>query len=148
MKYIWDCCLQNIDHFIKASACWGLILRLLLFSGLNMLQMQQILAAASAAATALQNNPGEYICRHPVMCPSILDWWVNTQEIGPWFNIQIILYGIRIPIVKIRWWWNCLIFWLGIPLLIRQNLYIETLPKISVHKKAYVSLVWTHEILC
>ncbi len=31
-----------------------------LISGLNVLQMQQLLAAATAAANALQSNPGEF----------------------------------------------------------------------------------------
>ena len=51
-------------------------------------------------------------------------------------------YTGRIPIMKIRWWWDHLIFMTGIPVLLRRNLYIETAPR-SLSPKRHT--ITTHE---
>ena len=35
-------------------------------------------------------------------------------------------FQVWIPIIKIRWSWDYLIFIMGIPILVRQHLFIET----------------------
>ena len=40
------------------------------------------------------------------------------------FQYQVIFPGKRIPIIKIRHWWGCLIYIMGIPIRLRWHLYI------------------------
>ena len=44
------------------------------------------------------------------------------------FNTKIVLRGTEIPMIKIRWSWDCLIFIIGILMLVRWHLYIERTP--------------------
>ena len=48
---------------------------------------------------------------------------------GTHFNIKTVIPGMRIPILKIRRSRDHLIFNMGIPLLVRQHLYIEMAPE-------------------
>ena len=47
---------------------------------------------------------------------------------GPHLNIKTVFTGMLISIIKIRWSWDCLLFMMGMPILVRQRLYIETAP--------------------
>ena len=47
---------------------------------------------------------------------------------GPHFNIKIVFPGMWVSIIKIRPLWDHLIFIMGIPVLVRQHLYIEVVP--------------------
>ena len=46
-------------------------------------------------------------------------------------NIKTVFRRYRDSHVKDRWSWDCLIFNMGIPILIRRHLYIETVPWLS-----------------
>ena len=52
------------------------------------------------------------------------------------FLIGLIFYGMSpgIPIIKMRHSWNRLIFIMEIPILVRRQLYIEPVPRMSCHK--------------
>ena len=66
------------------------------------------------------------LCMHPAnerrryIVTSCLIGWLHTQN-DP---------CTRIPMIKIRQSWDCLIFIMGIATLVRQNLYIEMAPRI------------------
>ena len=49
----------------------------------------------------------------------------------PHFNIKTVFLGMGIPIMKIRWSCDCLIFIIWIPLLVRWHLYIDMAPDIK-----------------
>ena len=49
----------------------------------------------------------------------------SSQEPGPYFNINTVLPGMGIPMLKIRQSQDHFIFNMGIPILVRQHLYIE-----------------------
>ena len=51
---------------------------------------------------------------------------------GPRLNIKRVFLGMGIPMLKIRWLWERLIFIMGIPILVRQRLYIEKVPRCFV----------------
>ena len=53
-----------------------------------------------------------------------------TKTPGPCFNIKLIFPCMGIPMLKIRWLRDCLIFNMGIPILVRQHFYIEMAPRI------------------
>ena len=63
---------------------------------------------------------------------SCYDYWPSVQQCwhGACFNMKTIFRGIGIYIIKIRWLWDHLIFKFIIasPPLVRQHLYIETVP--------------------
>ena len=48
---------------------------------------------------------------------------------GPHLNINTVFLVIKISFIKIRWW-DGLIFTMGIPMLVRRHLYIETVPRL------------------
>ena len=47
--------------------------------------------------------------------------------------------GMGFPMLKIRWSRDCLIVNMGIPVLVRQHLYIETVPRILFQYKDHLS---------
>ena len=55
------------------------------------------------------------------------------------FGGRLSFPGMGIPMLKIRWWQDCLTFNMGIPILVRWHLYIETAPRFTV----FPVLVWT-----
>ena len=69
--------------------------------------------------------------------------------------IRMVFPGMGIPIIKIRWWWNCFTFIMGIPILVRRYLYINSLwPRDAIwrHRSvltlAQVWLVaWRHQAI-
>ena len=62
-------------------------------------------------------------CTSLILCQhwSIVYLWTR-------FDIMTTFPGMGIPMFKIRQSWNCLIFNMGIPILVRQHLYTETAP--------------------
>ena len=54
--------------------------------------------------------------------------WMNS---GPCLDIKTILLGMGIPMLKIRRSHDRLIFNMGIPILVKQYLYIETAQRVS-----------------
>ena len=63
---------------------------------------------------------------------------------GAYFNIKTILPGIGISIIKIRQPWDCLIFIMGIHILVRRHLYIETSPCFSPSLSyRHQTIAWT-----
>ena len=58
---------------------------------------------------------------------------VKFKLAGPRLNIKTIFPGMGIPMFKIRWSRDHLIFNMGIPILVRRHLYIETAPRSPVH---------------
>ena len=50
---------------------------------------------------------------------------------GPCLNIKS-FPGMGIPMLKIRQSWDCLIFFMGIPIMVRRHLYTETAPKTGI----------------
>ena len=58
----------------------------------------------------------------------VLLFYIAWMGPGPHLNIKTIFPGMETIIIKIRWSWECLIFIMGIPILIRLHLYIETGP--------------------
>ena len=73
-----------------------------------------------------------------VTCPHQVFWFREKENGRPWptarWNQHILnmntspCNGIPIIIIKIGWWCYRLIFIMGIPILLRQNLYIEMVP--------------------
>ena len=55
------------------------------------------------------------------------------QSPGPCLNVKTIFPGMGIPMLKIRWLWDHLIFNMGIPILVRWHLFIETAPRSSAN---------------
>ena len=49
---------------------------------------------------------------------------------GPRLNIKMVFPGMGMSMIKIRQSWDSLIFVMGIPILVRTHLYIETAPRI------------------
>ena len=84
----------------------------------------------------LDEKPMLYIV---VQCkfPQLLCHWKHilgtskqrTIPPGPCLNIKTVFLGMRIPMLKIRWSRDRLIFNIGIPILVKQYLYIETTPE-------------------
>ena len=58
-------------------------------------------------------------------------WWFETPS-RPLWRHRNVFPGMRIPSIKIRRWWDSLIFIIGNPIRLRFNLYIETAPKWSI----------------
>ena len=58
--------------------------------------------------------------------PSTDGLTTNPCEIGPRLNIKMVFLGMRISTIKIKQSIDHLIFIMGIPILLRQHLYIET----------------------
>ena len=90
-----------------------------------------------------QNYNGFSICSHywgSLVGTGVGDWWrwgwwqvgggvcVCAGVSGPCLIIMMVFPGMGIPMLKIRRSWDHLIFNMGIPMLIRQHLYIETTP--------------------
>ena len=57
---------------------------------------------------------------------------------GSHLNIKMVFAGMRISMLKIRRSQDCLIFNMGIPILVRRHLYIEMAPRFSVSYKLYI----------
>ena len=55
------------------------------------------------------------------------------QDTGPRLNIKTIFPGMGILVLKIRRSWDPLIFNMGIPIMVRQYLYIETAPRLPLY---------------
>ena len=53
---------------------------------------------------------------------------LSLREAGPRLNTKAAFPGIRIAIIKMRRLSDCLIFIMGIPILVKQHLFIETAP--------------------
>ena len=60
---------------------------------------------------------------------------------GPCLNIMTVFPGMGIYIIKKKWSWDCLIFIMGIPTLVRGYLYIEMASKRHLHHEAWTK--WT-----
>ena len=60
----------------------------------------------------------------------------HSKQPGPRFNIATIFPGVWIPVIKIRWSWDCLIFMIGTPTLVRRHVYIETAPWFQIQTTA------------
>ena len=61
--------------------------------------------------------------------------------------MKTIFPGIGIPIIKIRQWWDCLIFIMVIPIRVRWHLYTETAPLIKrvmykIRNNAFCTNLW------
>ena len=54
--------------------------------------------------------------------------WKPPWKAWPRLNIKMIFPGVVISIIKIRRSWDHLIFMMGIPILVKQHLYIKTAP--------------------
>ena len=52
---------------------------------------------------------------------------------------------MRIPMFKIRRSWDHLIFYMGIPLLVRWLLYIETAPRFFITSRVSISWLWPQQ---
>ena len=59
----------------------------------------------------------------------------------PHLNIKMVFSGMRISMLKIRRSQDHLIFNMGIPILVRRHLYIETPPRFSMSYKLFI---YTH----
>ena len=59
-----------------------------------------------------------------------------SQLTGPCLNIKTVFLGMRISIIKIRWWWDCLIFIMGI-LIPRKTIFILRQPPDSYSFRNY-----------
>ena len=58
-----------------------------------------------------------------------------------YFNIKAVFPGMGIPMVKIRQSWDCRVFIMGIPVLVRQQLYFE-MPPISASATDIIHMKW------
>ena len=68
--------------------------------------------------------------------------WTVVIRPGVGFNIKTVFLGIMIPVMKIRRLWDCLIFIMGIHILVRQLLYIETIPLYRIqYKGCFTSII-------
>ena len=67
----------------------------------------------------------------------LADGW----EPGPHLNIKTVFPRYGIPMLKIRWSRDRLIFNMGIPILVRRHLYIETPPALR-SSKFHTNVVW------
>ena len=54
---------------------------------------------------------------------------VRTSQPEPHFNIKPVFPGMGISIMKVRLTWDRLIFIIGIAMLVRRHLFIETAPR-------------------
>ena len=60
----------------------------------------------------------------------------NSKETGPRLNIEIVFKGMVIPKLMIKRSWHRLIYNMGIPILLRRHLYIETTPWLLVNNES------------
>ena len=67
-----------------------------------------------------------------------LDIKISCQTSGPHLNIKTVFPGIMISILKVRRPWDRLIHNMGIPILVRSHLYIETPPPESLESSRAV----------
>ena len=58
--------------------------------------------------------------------------WFTERIPGPRLNVNPVFPGVGIAITKIRRSWDCLIFIMGIPILVRRHRYIEMSPGLLV----------------
>ena len=58
--------------------------------------------------------------------PIMVIWYLCTEPV-PWapFKIKTIFPGIGIHIISLRWFWDLLIFIMGLMMLVKEHLYIE-----------------------
>ena len=68
-----------------------------------------------------------WVWRRSTWATDTTDSWSPLCS-GLRFNIKTVFPRYRIPMLKIRWSWDRLIFNMGIPILVRRHLYIETAP--------------------
>ena len=60
---------------------------------------------------------------------------------GPRLNIKTVFWGVGISIIKIRRALDSLIFTMGIPMLVRRHIYIETGPSLPSTNDGKTSIV-------
>ena len=58
-----------------------------------------------------------------------------------YFNIKAVFPGVGIPMVKMRQSWDCLIFIMGMPVLVRWQLYFEMAP-VCASATSIVHMKW------
>ena len=64
---------------------------------------------------------------------------LHWKSSGPCLSIKAVFPGMGLSIVKIRRSWHCLIFNIGIPILVRQHLYIKMAPE-------YLDIKWIQRL--
>ena len=101
-------------------------------------QFQRRLALLSPKTTNIFTSP----------CLNRISIILQKEPPGPCLNIKTVLPRYEIPMLKMRRSWDRLIFNMGIPILVRKHLYIETAPwwkKIPV-TSPNTSMEWTNEL--
>ena len=81
-----------------------------------------------SSATAVYGRLGPKVLGHIIMEATAETTVLLPYYPGPPLNIKTIFPGLGIPMLKIRRSWDHLIFNMGIPILVRRHLYIETAP--------------------
>ena len=61
----------------------------------------------------------------------------SIRHLGPVAVLRQSFSGMGIPMLKIRWSWDRLIFNIGIPILVRRYLYVETGTRCLIEQKIY-----------
>ena len=67
---------------------------------------------------------------------------------GPRFHIKTVFSDTGISIIKVTWLWDCLIFIIGTPILVRWYLYIETASYFWLQVFTHYGLSKMANILC
>ena len=75
-----------------------------------------------------QNAPRSLVPSQETMCSLYGKEFLEISQSGPRLNKKTVFPGIGIPMLKIRRSWDCLIFNMGIPILISWYLYVEMQP--------------------
>ena len=83
--------------------------------------------------TLLTNDPHREMLLFPTDDVAVSARLLFSLQPGPRLNIKTVFPGMGIPMLKIRWSWDHLIFNMGIPILARWHLYIETAPWSLIH---------------
>ena len=101
MKCIWKSCLWNGGHFVQGEMSW-------------------VWSKTHKCLTMLINSmfPGIHLP-------------ISFKVTSPHLNIKTIFPGMGIPMLKIRRSWDRLIFNMGITILVRRHLYIDTAPMVT-----------------
>ena len=80
-----------------------------------------------------------YFINHSTKWKWVGVWWLKGNT-GPHLNIKMVYPGMGIPIIKIRWSWDHLIFIMGIPIPGKMVFYIETPSSASVFNAPCLSV--------
>ena len=108
---VMACCLMAPSHYL--NQCWLIISKVLWHSSEDII---------------IRSPRGQWV---DILIRLVLTTWKHIHTC-PHFNIKAVFPGMGIPIVKISWSWDHLIFIMGIPIPIRW------------HDQIVIEKIWKH----